>query len=347
MITGIQQVGIGVTDAARAKYYYRDAFGMDVKVFDDKAPASLMTRYTGNKVQHRHAILALNLAGGGGFEIWQYTSRPPASPAQELHPGDPGIFAVRIKSANIQAAHAYFSSISSDALSAIFHSPEQRAHFWVKDIFGNWFNVVESEDWFKMKNTHCGGVTGAVIGVTDMEKAIRFYADLLGLQEEVYNTKTEVNDLPGEPGIAYHRVLLRKRNEHKGPFSKLFGDMEIELVQALDKAAPTPIFQGRYWGDCGFIHLCFDVIGMDALKKKAIAAGHAFTVDSEDSFAMEKAAGRFAYLEDPDGTLIELVETHKIPIIKKIGWYMDLRKRRQPSPLPDWMIACLGLSKIK
>jgi hypothetical protein len=29
----------------------------------------------------------------------------------------------------------------------------------------------------------------------------------------------------------------------------------------------------------------------------------------------------FCYIEDPDGTLIELVETHKSAIFKKIGWF--------------------------
>ncbi len=62
---------------------------------------------------------------------------------------------------------------------------------------------------------------------------------------------------------------------------------------------------------------------------------------------MDNASGRFCYIEDPDGTLIELVETHKVPILKKIGWYLDLRKRNQEKPLPRWMIKMLALSKVK
>jgi hypothetical protein len=46
---------------------------------------------------------------------------------------------------------------------------------------------------------------------------------------------------------------------------------------------------------------------------------HFFTVDSNNSFEMDNASGRFCYIEDPDGTLIELVETHKVPILKKFG----------------------------
>ena len=42
-----------------------------------------------------------------------------------------------------------------------------------------------------------------------------------------------------------------------------------------------------------------------------------FTVDVDHSFDMGEAAGSFSYTEDPDGALIEFVETHKIPILKK------------------------------
>ncbi|MEZ5172527.1 MAG: hypothetical protein R2850_03205 [Bacteroidia bacterium] len=36
-----------------------------------------MLPYTGGKPWERYAILALNMQGGGGFEIWQYTGREP------------------------------------------------------------------------------------------------------------------------------------------------------------------------------------------------------------------------------------------------------------------------------
>lgn len=55
---------------------------------------------------------------------------------------------------------------------------------------------------------------------------------------------------------------------------------------------------------------------MDALKQECEDAGFPFTVDSADSFDMGEAAGRFTYIDDPDGTWIEFVETHKVPIAK-------------------------------
>jgi hypothetical protein len=64
-------------------------------------------------------------------------------------------------------------------------------------------------------------------------------------------------------------------------------------------------------------------------------------------FGMGDAAGHFVYIEDPDGTLIELVETHRIPILKKIGWYLNLKKRNPLKPLPDFMLKTLAWSEVK
>ncbi|MEO1711763.1 MAG: VOC family protein, partial [Bacteroidota bacterium] len=106
----------------------------------------------------------------------------------------------------------------------------------------------------------------------------------------------------------------------------------------------------RLWGDLGFIHLCFDINGMAELRDLCAQKGHPFTVDSaadRDTFDMGEAAGNFSYIEDPDGTLIEFVETHKIPILKKLNWYLDLRKRNPEKPLPHWMLRTLALNRVK
>ncbi len=347
-ITGIQQVGVGVSNAEEAKHLYKKLFGMDVLIFDDKAAASLMTAYTGRQLHHRHAIFALNLAGGGGFEIWQYTSRIPQQPITVNRLGDLGIFAIKIKSRDVTGAHSYFTSLAGILVSEIQISPDDRPHFWVTDPYGNHFNIVEGDEWFKVNNGVCGGVVGAIIGVSNIGKSMNFFKDTLGMNEMVYSGKAPMIDVPsGHPiGENFKRVLLKKQVSNNGAFSRLLGSVQIELIECLDRS-PTRIFSNRYWGDCGFIHLCFDVIHMDTLKKEFEQAGYIFSIDSSQSFNMGSSAGRFCYVEDPDGTLIELVETHKIPILKKWGWYLDLQKRKTNRPLPNWMIGMLGLNKIR
>ncbi len=345
-ITGIQQIGIGVTDADEAARYYKRLFGMDVLVFDDRAEASLMTRYTGGQVYSRRAVLTMNMAGGGGFEIWQYTSRTPSPQAAPPRLGDLGHLAARIKSSDVGAAHARMKDLADARISSLQNTPSGLPHFWVKDRWENHFDVVGSTDFFRRTGTPTGGVLGSVIGVGDMEKALPFYREVLGLSDLRYDETGVFSDVPeSEAGGRFRRVLLSKSPNAKGAFTNLLGGAEVELVQCLDRR-PEKIYGQRFWGDPGFIHLCFDVLDMDALKSLSESRGYPFTIDSGGTFEMDKAGGRYCYVEDPDGTLIELVETHKVPILKKLGWYMDLR-RRSAAPLPDWMVRMLGLSKVK
>jgi hypothetical protein len=118
------------------------------------------------------------------------------------------------------------------------------------------------------------------------------------------------------------------------------------LIKVYDRT-PAQIFENRYWGDQGFIHLCFDITNQKAMKELCAEKGYPFTVDSGEKFDMGEAAGHFSYIEDPDGALIEFVETKKIPIMKKFGWYLDLRKRDALKPLPDWMLKALKFNRVK
>ncbi len=343
-ITGIQQVGIGVVNADQAKYLYRDLFGMDVLVFDDEAKANLMTKYTGDHSYKRRAILTMNLKGGGGFEIWQYLDRTPAYLPKDALYGSPGINAVKIKASCIHTARAKLMAYPELKISPMNAHSDRGVSFTVMDALCNQFQIIEGVDWFK-NNTSClGGVAGVVIGVTDMERALLFYRQLLGNVQTVFDvTEKMVN---GGKEQTLRKVLLRNSSAASGAFSRLLGGFDIELVQLLDQQVPH-LFKNRYWGDCGFIHVCFDVIDMDGLKQVMEQHGYRFTVDSAGSYAMEQASGRFCYVEDPDGTLIELVQTHRVPVVKKLGWYIHLSKRTHQRPLPNWQVSMLGLNKVK
>ncbi len=334
IISGIQQLGIGVVDTYNARDWYKNNLGYDVVIFDEAAEANLMTRYTSGKPRNRHAILSYNMQGGGGFEVWQYTDRKPEPPKFKIQLGDLGILVCKIKSPDINIAYADFKRNNVNIISEIKNTPEGKPHFFIKDPYDNIFEIEEQSDWLLDENKATGGNSGVSIGVSDMENSIKFYSQILGYDTLVYDKSGVFNDFGDIPGgdQEYRRVLLKHSEKRKGAFSPLLGNSTIELIQALSRD-PKPIFSNRLWGDLGYIHLCFDIIGMNELRKVCEDAGHPFTVDSADSFDMGEAAGHFSYIEDPDVTLIEFVETHKIPILKKLGWYLNLLKRGQKKPL--------------
>ncbi|OYU94742.1 MAG: glyoxalase [Bacteroidetes bacterium B1(2017)] len=343
-ISGIQQVGIGCQNSPETFKWLRKTFGIDVQIFDDEAKAPLMTPYTGGEVHSRRAILAMNMNGGGGAEIWQFTSRQSA-PSPIVQWGDLGINAVKLKANNVKMAYSTIMEKTVCTLPSA--DPKGEDTFWTKDPAGNNFQVVKDESWFKNETFMQGGFCGAVIGVSNIDMAIAFYQNGLGVNQIAYDVSGTFNDLGEEyKNQNFRRALLTFKNPKTAPFSKLLGDIQIELIQCLDRT-PIKLYENRFWGDLGFIHLCFDVPNMERLKKNLEKFKYPLTVDSGDTFDMGESGGRFAYVEDPDGTLIEMVETHKVPILKKFGWYLNLKKRGQDKPLPSWMVSLMGLNKIK
>ena len=353
LISGIQQMGIGIPRVYEAWEFYRKTFGMDIAMFDEAAEANLMLPYTGGEPRERHAVLAINLQGGGGMEIWQYTSRTPQPADFEARLGDFGLYICKMKSQDVRATYAEFQQKGVALLGGVTTTPEGKEHFFCKDPYGNLFEVVPSTDWFQPNDRFTtGGVFGCTIGVSDLDRARKLYSDILGYDTVVYDQTDSFDDLSVLPGGSdpVRRVLLSHSQPRQGAFSQMLGSSEIELVQLTGERKGVSIFKDRMWGDLGFIHLCFDIRDMDALRRACASAGFPFTVDSAADrpvFDMGEAAGNFSYIEDPDGTLIEFVETHKIPLVKKIGWYLNLNNRNPKKPLPKWMLKTLGLNRTK
>jgi len=348
IICGIQQMGVGVSNFSEAWKWYRQIFGMDIRVFEEEAIAELMLPHTEGESRKRRAALAMNMQGGGGFEVWQHTGKTPEPHKFEIQIGCLGIFSTKIKSNNISAFYNQLKAKNVNVLGNIEKDPSGNEHFFVKDPYNNIFQVVSESSVYKNEGAFNGGVFGGIIGISDFDKAKAVYSDILGYDEIVYDKEGIFDDLSSVPGgdQPIRRILLKHSKARKGPFSKLFGPSQIELVIAKSRKAKS-IFTGRIWGDLGFIHLCFDVQGMNALRTECELKGFPFTVDSANSFDMGVAAGHFSYIEDPDGTLIEFVETHKLPIIKRLGWYMNLENREPGKPLPNWMINTLAWGRVK
>ncbi len=348
LIYGIQQIGVGVDNADKAFEWYATRLGADVSVFEDENVATDMAQYMGGQPHKKKAILSMNMQGGSGYEIWQYLDRKPTKPKTDLKIGDLGINVAVIKSRNIKTTYDRLKSLGVNILTDIWEGPDLNKSFHIKDPYNNILRIKEFNSWYADNGHDIGGTCGCLIGVSDIATSLKLYSDILGYDQVVYDNNGVFPDLKDLPNgdCRFRRILLGHKHDRLGGFSKLFGESQIELIQNLD-AIPQKVFADRYWGDIGFIHLCFDIRNMKALTKECSQKNFPFKVLSEESFDMGEANGHWGYIEDSDGTLIEFVETHKVPLIKQLGLNINLKKRDPNKPLPNWMIKAMGLKRVR
>lgn len=350
-------MGVGVSSVEEAWKWYREYFGFEVIVFDEWADAEFMLPYTGGTPKSRHACLALNLQGGGGFEIWQHTSFEPRRPAFDVVPGDLGIYSCKIKCKDAVSYHKTLKDKGQRVSDEVYTDATGRKYFYVRDPWDNLFQMVQPTEqqagWMFNENLPTGGVYGAVVGSHDADAAKNFYDKMLGYDVVLSDQTGTFDDLAhlGAPNVQFRRIVLAHSQPKKGPFGRLLGPSEIEIIQALDRPTPARrIFEDRMWGELGFIQICYDIRNMDGLREFCKEQGWNFTVDSmayKNDFNMGEAGGDFAYNEDPSGSLIEYVQTNKLTIMKKLGIALNLKKRNPEKSLPTWILWCLRFLKRK
>lgn len=118
----------------------------------------------------------------------------------------------------------------------------------------------------------------AMIRVKDIKAAMRFYTELLGL-EKTHEIKLEdclLHFLKGDDG-----------------------DFEIELTENFE------ISENGY--ECGkaFGHFAVETKDMDAFTEKVNALGYEYLYQP---FVMDEAKSKIAFIKDPDGNEIEIIE---------------------------------------
>lgn len=349
-INGIQHIGVGVANHASSWKWYRKFLGMDIAMFNGVAEAPLMQIYTKGEIINKRAAMILNLSGGCAMEVVSPVSFTASHADQDFELGDLGIFVAQVKSPNVKAAYSWFKEEGANVIGEINALPYGGESFFVKDPDGLFFQIVPGKHWYTKPRHVTGGTVGATICVSNIENSMKLYSDILGYDKVLFDETAIFDDwkntLPGGDK-SFRRVLLTQSDKPGGGFAKVTADTYLELVEARDFAA-RKIYKGRMWGDIGFVHLGLDVRGMKALGIDLEQKGFGFTCNTDDTLDMGGTTRvHCTYIEDPDGTLIEMIEVYKIPIIEKLGIFLNLEKRDPLKPLPDFMLKALRFSRIK
>ena len=131
------------------------------------------------------------------------------------------------------------------------------------------------------------------IVVSDMEKSLKFYRDLLGLK---------VKSLVDEEGEFLDNMLARENVKNK--VAKLYAENDNVLVELIDSRSHGNK-KNRDFFTVGTSHFAFTVDNLEKTFNYLVKNGVKFTAPPQqtpDGFA------KVTFCEDPDGTPIELVE---------------------------------------
>ncbi len=348
-IQGMQHIGVATKDMDQSLKLYRKLFGMDIPFFDSIQEAPLMDSHTRGKTISKRASMVLNLQGGCALEVLQADSFEPRAANWEIGLGDLGITTVQMKTSDLDRMHAHARRLlENDCDPHIALTPWGARTFYLKDCDGNSFQILEAQDWFETNGHPSGGVMGCSIGVSNIEKSLALYADILGFDQILFDetgTFPDWNHLKNGSEI-FHRVRITQSAPGAGGFGKLTGVTCLELVESKNRAGKL-IFEDRIWCDLGFAHLGFDVRGMDSLGSDLRKQGFGFRCDTADAIGMGETKVHCTYIDDPDGCWLEMIEVYKVPIIEKWGIFLNVQKRGQDEPLPRWMLKYLRYSRVK
>lgn len=129
-----------------------------------------------------------------------------------------------------------------------------------------------------------------VVGVTDMDRALAFYRDVLGM-DVVFETL-----ISGEP---FDAVLHATRKQEGRVVGGLLGGLMIELLSIGTKPAehkPRRAITGIH-------NVSLSVPDLDDTHRRIVAAGY-----TPDQDPFEIAGVRMFFVKDPDGTPVEFIE---------------------------------------
>lgn len=345
-VHGIQHIGVAVSQMERSLIFYRKVFGMNIPFFDSIQAAPLMQVFTRQEVVTKRASMVMNLKGGSAMEIIQATSFTPRPMPADFLIGDLGIFALHMRAASLPEAKNLLQQQRVDFSDEVA-DPLGKGRVALKDPDGQFIIIVEDDQLFEPTTHPIGGVGGISIGVSDINTAKAFYA-LLGFDQVLYEGQANYDDLKGFPGgeQEVQRVILTTSQVAKGPFGAVIGYSLIELICTPQRIGQK-IFRGRIWGDVGFVHIGLDVFDMRGLADVLAQKNIQFKCDSQAALSMGKTQVHCAYVVDPDGILIELIEVYKIPLIEKWGIFLNVHGKKAGKALPNWLIRLLRFSRIK
>lgn len=321
VVNGIQHVGIGVRNREQSYHFYNNALGFSVLMSKSTDTCTGMLPVLGND-EIRNVVIALNPHGGALVEIFQYVSRAPAPIPEEVDFSYNGYLFYGLKVKNITRSldivrkyggmiinrTSDFSPMANlNWKTAVFRDPD--------GIHGIMLEYPGSTVGYGKGHPKIGGIEYIAVGVSNLNQSIDFYSRILGYNEIVYRyegNSPEWDILFGK-GRKIRRALLVRSEKPHGLFRHFLRGGMIELLE-VEGNTNKHNFDGRHWGDIGCMELSFDVSDINATLETVTKQGISLAVPPYSQDMGLKTQATFAYIRDPDGSLLEFADIKRLPV---------------------------------
>lgn len=149
--------------------------------------------------------------------------------------------------------------------------------------------------------------------VTHLDREIEFYRDLLGLEFILRRIWDEdyVRQMVGIPGAVLDIALLKLPGKEGSPLSEdgsLIpgkGDTMLELIEYKHPKGNPPDASPNTPGNA---HIAFLVDDIDAILDRLLDANITFISEPLEAAAGPNKGRKVAYLRDPDGIIVQLMQ---------------------------------------
>jgi len=315
MITALQHVGIAVQDPEASFRFFHDMLGFKLRTGDE------VFNLDGGGVVISHpsrfrVVLGMNPRGGAMVELIENQTSPWQARAVPSSWAAPGIVEIGITTWDLETVFRELARRGVFFLTPILRLPWSSAS-------QERFAYIEGPEGLLIRLTDhgtdappgTGGIQDVTIHVKEMSRARAFYERILGFTIVAGEFQGKIQGMEPVAGPGEFHVVALEHPQHRKPHFSHFPPATIRLVQVTSPPRLSkPIQEDRAETarediHAGILEVALDVIDHreteETLRRRGGEWLRPFSEVRRDNVT------HFAYMRDPEGTLVEFVEIEK------------------------------------